>query len=50
LRDKTDEEIENDLVPFGFVDFGEDLDIVLDPTPFRGNWLYRDDSEEFKDI
>ena len=50
LRDKTDEEIENDLLPFGFVDFGDDLDVVLDPTPFRGNWLYRDDSEEFKDI
>jgi Terminase large subunit, T4likevirus-type, N-terminal/Terminase RNaseH-like domain len=50
LRDKTDEEIVNDLMPFGFVDFGDDLDVVLDPTPFRGNWLYRDDSEEFKDI
>jgi hypothetical protein len=50
LRDKTDEDIENDLVPFGFVDIGEDLDVILDPTPFRGNWLYRDDSEEFQNI
>jgi hypothetical protein len=50
LRDKTDEDIENDLIPFGFVDIGEDLDVILDPTPFRGNWLYRDDSEEFQNI
>ena len=32
LRDKTDEEIENDLVPFGFMDDGHPDDDVVDMT------------------
>lgn len=32
LRDKTDEEIENDLVPFGFIDDGHPDDDVIDMT------------------
>jgi hypothetical protein len=32
LRDKTDEEIENDLVPFGFIDDGHPEDDVVDMT------------------
>ena len=39
LRDKTDEEIMQDLSPFGFVDDGrDDVQEVIDLTP-RGNWL-----------
>ena len=40
LRDKTDEEIMQDLSPFGFIDDGRDEDQqeVIDLTP-RGNWL-----------
>jgi len=40
LRDKTDQEIMQDLSPFGFIDDGrgEDIQEVIDMTP-RGNWL-----------
>lgn len=40
LRDKTDDEIMQDLSPFGFIDDGRDDDLqeVIDMTP-RGNWL-----------
>jgi hypothetical protein len=38
LREKTEEDIENDLSFFGFVDFGDNIDMVLDPTPV-GNWM-----------
>jgi hypothetical protein len=40
LRDKTDEEIMQDLSPFGFVDDGrgDDIQEVIDMTP-RVNWL-----------
>jgi hypothetical protein len=30
LRDKTDEELENDLVPFGFMDDGQPEDDIID--------------------
>lgn len=32
LRDKTDEELENDLVPFGFMDDGQPEDDIIDLT------------------
>jgi len=39
LRDKTDEEIMQDLSPFGFVDDGrDDFQEIIDMTP-RGNWM-----------
>jgi hypothetical protein len=39
LRDKTDEEIMQDLSPFGFVDDGRDeFEEIIDMTP-RGNWM-----------
>jgi hypothetical protein len=39
LRDKTDEEIMQDLSPFGFVDDGrDDFTEVIDMVP-RGNWM-----------
>jgi hypothetical protein len=39
LRDKTDEEIMQDLSPFGFVDDGrDDFEEIIDMTP-RGNWM-----------
>ena len=46
LRDKSEEEIMNDLSPFGFVDFGDDLETVLDPTPKWNHWLGNDTSDE----
>jgi len=45
LRDKTEEEISQDLMPFGFVDDGSFLDEVIQITP-TGNWMrVIDDSE-----
>lgn len=38
LREKTDEEIAQDMLPFGFVDDGMTIDEVLEP-PIRGNWF-----------
>ena len=39
LRDKTDEEIMQDLSPFGFIDDGrDDFEEIIDMTP-RGNWM-----------
>jgi hypothetical protein len=32
LRDKTDEELENDLVPFGFIETGHPEEDVIDIT------------------
>lgn len=32
LRDKTDEELENDLLPFGFMDDGQPEDTIIDLT------------------
>lgn len=37
LREKTDEDIMNELLPFGFVDRGEDLEEILDDTPSEWN-------------
>jgi hypothetical protein len=38
LREKTDEEIAQDLLPFGFFDNGQDEDGIVD-IPMRVNWL-----------
>lgn len=43
LRDKSEEDMENDLLPFGFCETGHDepdvIDLVETPTPeFRGLW------------
>ena len=47
LRDKTEEEVLNDLLPFGFVDIGESVEDTVDPFPrVNPNWLFGDDSEE----
>jgi hypothetical protein len=32
LREKTDEDIESELVPFGFIETGHDEDDVIDMT------------------
>lgn len=39
LREKTDEEIAQDLVPFGFVEDGMGDEDVIE-VPRRGNWLF----------
>jgi hypothetical protein len=44
LRDKSEEDIMNDLSPFGFVDDGGDLEVILDNAP-RGNWLMNDENQ-----
>jgi hypothetical protein len=44
LRDKTEEDIMNDLSPFGFVDDGSELEEILDNVP-RGNWLMNDENQ-----
>jgi hypothetical protein len=38
LREKTEEEITSDLLPFGFVDDGLNHEEILEPTT-RNNWL-----------
>lgn len=43
LREKTDTDIMNDLLPFGFVDLGHDnIDDALFAEPQAGNWLVND--------
>jgi len=44
LREKTEEEIANDLVPFGFVDFGESIEEVFE-RPLINNWMSDSDVE-----
>jgi hypothetical protein len=38
LREKTDEEIAQDLVPFGFMDNGMHADEIVE-APSRGSWF-----------
>ena len=38
LREKTEEDIENDLLPFGFVDFGDDFESIVEPVSAK-NWM-----------
>jgi len=40
LREKTDEEISAELLPFGFVEDGREDESVIDLTP-RGNWFFQ---------
>jgi hypothetical protein len=46
LRDKTDEEIMNDLSPFGFVDDGRELEEIIEP-PRRSGWMSDPVSDDF---
>jgi len=39
LRDKSDEDVMNDLAPFGFVDDGDELEVILDQG-MGSNWLF----------
>jgi hypothetical protein len=41
LREKTDEDIMNDLLPFGFVDRGEEIEEIIDNSPSEWNYDYR---------
>jgi len=40
LREKTDEEISAELLPFGFVEDGREEESIIDLTP-RGNWFFQ---------
>lgn len=40
LREKTEEDIINELLPFGFVDRGEELDEILDDSPSEWNYNF----------
>ena len=44
LREKTEEDIMNDLLPFGYVDQGGSIDDIIEPTP-TGNWLFDVESQ-----
>jgi len=46
LREKTDEEVMNDLSPFGFVDFGDHIDEVIEPSR-GGNWMSDNNNADF---
>lgn len=43
LRDRTEDDIMNDLTPFGFVDDGDSLEVIVD-GPVR-NWLMSDENQ-----
>jgi len=45
LREKTEEEIAGDLVPFGFVDDGSPLEDIVDGTPRGPGWFGQWDPE-----
>jgi len=38
LREKSEEDIENDLLPFGFVDNGDDFESIIEPVTVA-NWM-----------
>ena len=40
LREKSDEDIMNDLSPFGFIDDGRDDDMDMLELPRRGGWMF----------
>lgn len=42
LREKTEDEIMSDLMPFGFVDSGDDMADMLVNDPQVGNWLFNE--------
>lgn len=46
LRDKTDEDIDTDMTPFGFVDFGSSFEEVIDTTRPGGSWMGSWDPED----
>ena len=47
LREKTDQDIMDELLPFGFVDRGEDLEEILDDTFTEWNMNNRRLETEF---
>ena len=46
LREKSDDDIMNDLSPFGFVDDGRNDDIEMLDLPSFGNWMFADVENE----
>lgn len=45
LREKTEEEIDQNLLPFGFVSFGDDDDQdVIDLSNASRNWIFQEDA------
>jgi hypothetical protein len=43
LREKTEDEIMNDLTPFGFVDSGDEMADMMVNEPRVGNWMFNED-------
>lgn len=43
LRDKSESDIDNDMIPFGFIEDGRDDDTIIDMTTPRGSWMFGDD-------
>ena len=51
LRERTEEDIMNDLAPFGFVDDGRgDMVEALDLSQSRGGWMFSDPENVETDI
>jgi len=46
LREKSDDDIMNDLSPFGFVDDGRNDDLEMLDLPSFGNWMFADVENE----
>ena len=47
LREKTEEDIEQDMSPFGFVSFGNEDNGDFDNDPLPGNWLFPIEKPEY---
>jgi len=45
LREKTDEEYNEEMLPFGFIDHGSQFEEIIDQTDISYNWLMRDEIE-----
>jgi hypothetical protein len=43
LREKSEEDVMNDLSPFGFIDDGSEIEDILQPIPMA-NWLMPDEN------
>ena len=46
LREKSEEDVINDMLPFGFVDYGGSLEDIIDQRPMR-TWMSDEVENEF---
>ena len=42
LREKSESDMDNEMIPFGFIEDGREDDVIDMTTP-RGSWMFGDD-------